>query len=184
MDKKTKEALDAIGKIKSPDDVIYEIFRTEKRSGWFHFWDIVFDVIPSTTTKLLYDKVMYLLASEKSGKIIEVENGHITNIIEIPDWTSDKKVKFKKIMIDNYIYKKLKKLRNELRDGLMKAGKVFVLVLDSSVISRLRHPNGDTVRIALPDFSYYFICILTFSSPSIPFCDYICLLPKTSEIHY
>ena len=110
MDKKTKEALDAIGKIKSPDDVIYEIFRTEKRSGWFHFWDIVFDVIPSTTTKLLYDKVMYLLASDKSGKIIEVENGHITNTIKINDWTSDNKVKFKKIMIDNYIYKKFKKI--------------------------------------------------------------------------
>ena len=39
---------------------------------------------------------MYLLASEKSGKIIEVENGHITNQSEIPDWTIDKKVKFKK----------------------------------------------------------------------------------------
>ena len=110
MDKKTKEALDAIEKIKSQDDIIYEIFRTEKRSGWFHFWDIIFDVIPSTTTKLLYNKVMYLLASEKSGKIIEVENGHITNIIEIPDWTSDKKAKFNKIMIDNYIYKKFKKI--------------------------------------------------------------------------
>jgi len=110
MDKKTKEALDAIEKIKSQDDIIYEIFRTEKRSGWFHFWDIVFDVIPSTTTKLLYNKVMYLLASEKSGKIIEVENGHITNTIEIPDWTSDKKAKFNKVMIDNYIYKKFKKI--------------------------------------------------------------------------
>ena len=110
LDRKTKEALDAIGKIKSPDDVIYEIFRTEKRSGWFHFWDIVFDAIPSTTTKLLYNKVMYLLASEKSGKIIEVENGHLTNLIEITDWTSDNKMKFNKIMIDNYIYKKFKKI--------------------------------------------------------------------------
>ena len=91
MATKTREALDAIDKIKSPDDIIYEVFRTEKRSGWFHFWDIVFDVIPSTTTKLMYDKVMYLIASEKSGKIIEVENGNITNITDVPDWTSDKK---------------------------------------------------------------------------------------------
>ena len=53
MDRKTSEALDAIGKIKLPDDIIYEIFRTEIRSGWFHFWDIVLDVIPSTTTKLM-----------------------------------------------------------------------------------------------------------------------------------
>ena len=110
MDRKTREALDAIEKIKSPDDIIYEVCRTEKRSGWFHFWDIVFDVIPSTTTKLLYDKVMYLLASEKSGKIIEVENGNITNITDVPDWTSYKKVNFKKVIIDNYIYKKFKKI--------------------------------------------------------------------------
>ena len=110
MDRKTREALDAIEKIKLSDDIIYEIFRTEKRSGWFHFWDIVFDVIPSTTTKLLYDKVMYLLASENRGQIIEVENGNITNIIEIPNWTNDKKVKFKKVIIDNYVYKKFKKI--------------------------------------------------------------------------
>ena len=77
MDKKTREALDAINKVKSSDDIIYEVFRSEKRSGWFHFWDTIFDVIPSTTTKLLNNKVMYLLASEKSGKIIEVENGTI-----------------------------------------------------------------------------------------------------------
>ncbi len=110
MDRKTREALDSIEKIKLSDDIIYEIFRTEKRSGWFHFWDIVFDVIPSTTTKLIYDKVMYLLASEKRGQIVEVENGNITNIIEIPNWTNDKKVKFKKVTIDNYIYKKYRKI--------------------------------------------------------------------------
>ena len=73
MDRKTREALDAIEKIKLSDDIIYEIFRTEKRSGWFHFWDIVFDVIPSTTTKLLYDKVMYLLASENRGKLLKLK---------------------------------------------------------------------------------------------------------------
>jgi hypothetical protein len=110
MDRKTREALDAIEKIKLSDDITYEIFRTGKRSGWFHFWDIVFDVIPSTTTKLMYDKVMYLLASEKRGKIVEIENGNITNTIEIPNWTNDKKVKFKKVTIDNYVYKKYKKI--------------------------------------------------------------------------
>ena len=110
VDRKTKEAIEAIEKLKSQDDIIYEIFRTEKRSGWFHFWDIVLDVIPSTTTKLLYDKVMYLLASEKNGRIIQVENGSITNIIEIPNWNSGEKTKFKKITIDNYVYKKFKKI--------------------------------------------------------------------------
>ena len=53
---------------------------------------------------------MYLLASEKRGQIVEVENGNITNIIEIPNWTNDKKVKFKKVTIDNYIYKKYRKI--------------------------------------------------------------------------
>ncbi|MBM4763212.1 hypothetical protein [Bacillus sp. B15-48] len=110
MDTKTREALDAIEKIKSADDIIYEVFRTEKKTGWFHFWDIVFDVIPSTTTKLLYDKVMFLLASEKSGKIIEVKNGNIINITDVPNWTSDTKENFKKVIIDNYIYKKFKKI--------------------------------------------------------------------------
>lgn len=33
MESKTKEALSAIEKIKLPDDIIYEIIRTEKRSG-------------------------------------------------------------------------------------------------------------------------------------------------------
>lgn len=110
MDKKTSEAVDAIKGMKSPDDIIYEVFRTEKRSGWFHFWDIVFDLIPSTTTKLMYDKVMYLLASEKSGKIIEIENGNIKKITEIPEWTSDKKDKFNKVILGNYVYKKYRKI--------------------------------------------------------------------------
>lgn len=110
MDQKTREALNVLEKIKSPGDIIYEIFRTEKRSGWFHFWDIIFDIIPSTTTKLLYNKVMYLLASDKSGKIIEVQNGKITNITTVPNWTSDKKTNFKKVTIDNYIYKKFKEI--------------------------------------------------------------------------
>ena len=36
LHRKTKEALDAIGKLNSPYDVIHEIFNL-KRSGWFHF---------------------------------------------------------------------------------------------------------------------------------------------------
>jgi len=110
VDKKTRGAIEEIKKIKSPDDIIYEVFRSEKRSGWFHFWDIVFDVILSTTTKLFDNKVMYLLASENSGKIIEVKNGTITNIMEIPDWRSCKKENFRKVIIDNYIYRKFKKI--------------------------------------------------------------------------
>lgn len=89
MNRKTREALSAIEKIKSLGDVIYEVIRTEKRSAWFHFWDIVFDLIPSVTTTLLNDKVMYLLASDNKGQMIEVENGKITNIIEVTNWTSD-----------------------------------------------------------------------------------------------
>jgi hypothetical protein len=37
MDRKTRESLDAIEKIKSPDDIIYEIFRTEKGQDGFIF---------------------------------------------------------------------------------------------------------------------------------------------------
>ncbi|NMD72655.1 hypothetical protein HHO41_20675 [Bacillus sp. DNRA2] len=110
MDRKTRQILAEIEKIKSANDIVYEVFRTEKRSGWFYFWDIIFDVIPSTTTKLLYDKVMYLLASDKNGKIIEVQDGKITKITDIPNWTQDTKVNFKKIIIENNIYKKYRKL--------------------------------------------------------------------------
>ena len=110
MDRKTIEALDAIEKIKSPNDTIYEIIGKEKRSVWFHFWDIVLDCIPGVTRQLMTDKYLYLLASEKSGKIIEVENRNITKITNVPNWTSDKKVNFKKVIIDNYIYKKFKKI--------------------------------------------------------------------------
>ena len=52
---------------------------------------------------------MYLLAPGKKGKIIEIENGIISNITEVPNWTSDKKVKFTKVIIDNYLYKKFLK---------------------------------------------------------------------------
>ena len=110
MDRKTSEALTAIEKIKSPDDIIYEVVRTEKRSAWFHFWDAVNDLIPSLITKLFYDKVMYLLASDNRGQIVEVENGEITNIIEVPGWTGEQKEKFKKVVIGNYIYKKYRKI--------------------------------------------------------------------------
>ena len=110
MDKKTREALDAIEKVKSPDDIIYEIIRKEKRSVWFHFWDIVLDCIPGVTMQLMTDKYLYLLASEKSGKIIEVENGNITNTTDVPDWTNDKKVNFNKVFIDKYVYKKYRKI--------------------------------------------------------------------------
>lgn len=110
MDRKTIEILAEIEKIKSPNDIVYEVIRTEKRSGWFYFWDIVFDLIPSTTTKLLYDKAMYLLASDKSGKMIEIQNGKITKITDIPNWTHNKKLNFNKIIIENYIYKKYRKL--------------------------------------------------------------------------
>lgn len=110
MDRKTREALDAIEKIKAPGDTIYEISRKEKKSAGFVLWDMLFDNILSTSNSLMKDKVMYLLASEKSGKILEIEHGKITNTVEIPSWTSEQKDHFKKVIIDNYVYKKFRKL--------------------------------------------------------------------------
>ncbi|MDQ0231659.1 hypothetical protein [Metabacillus malikii] len=110
MDKKTRQALEAIEKVKSPGDVVYEVFRTEKKSGMFQFLNILFESIPSASSSLMNDKVMYLLASEKSGKILEIENGVIRNTTEVPNWTSDQKDKFKKVTIDNHVYKKFKKI--------------------------------------------------------------------------
>lgn len=53
---------------------------------------------------------MYLLASESRGQIIEIEHGKITNELEVPHWTSDKKENFKKVTIDQYVYKKYKRI--------------------------------------------------------------------------
>lgn len=110
MDKQTREALHAIEKIKSPGDVVYEVLRKEKKSGLSEVWNLLFESLPSATNSLMKDKVMYLLASEKNGKIIEVKNGRIGHMEEVPNWTSDQKDNFKKVTIDNYVYKKFKKL--------------------------------------------------------------------------
>jgi hypothetical protein len=110
MDRKTSEALNAIEKIKAPSDVIYEISRKEKKSGWYVLVDMLFDNLLSTSNSLMKDKVMFLVASEKSGKIVEIENGSIRTTVEVPGWTSDKKENFTKVIIDNYVYKKFRKI--------------------------------------------------------------------------
>ena len=110
MDKKTKDALEVIEKIMSKNDVVYEVFRSEKKSGLFYFWDIIFESTLSMTNSIKNDKVMYLLAAEKSGKLLEVENGNIKNIIEVPNWTRNNKENFKKVIIEDYVYKKFRRL--------------------------------------------------------------------------
>lgn len=110
MDKKTIEALEAIEKIKKSDDIVYEIARKEKKSGLFHFMDFWFEGILSTGNSLMKDKVMYLIASEDNGKIVEIENGKIINTLEVPDWKSEMKETFKKVVIGDYVYKKFRRI--------------------------------------------------------------------------
>ena len=110
MDKKTIEALEAIEKIKKSDDIVYEIARKEKKSGLFHFMDFWVEGILSTGNSLMKDKVMYLIASEDNGKIVEIENGKIINTLEVPDWKSEMKETFKKVVIDDYVYKKFRRI--------------------------------------------------------------------------
>lgn len=68
------------------------------------------DMIPSITNSLLNDKTMFLIASEKSGKIVEIAHGKVVNSLEVPNWTSEMKDNFKKVVIQDYIYKKYRKL--------------------------------------------------------------------------
>lgn len=49
MDKKTKEALDVIERIKLPNGVIYEVIGKEKRSTLFSFWNIILDSVRYVT---------------------------------------------------------------------------------------------------------------------------------------
>src|SRR5690625_1049608 len=104
-----------LAKIKQPDDIIYEVYRTEKRSGWFHFWDFIMDMLFDTTTplaneKMTDSKILYLVAADNNGQIVEIKNGHITQTIEVPGWTSRHKHKFKRIVIEKHVYRKVKKL--------------------------------------------------------------------------
>ncbi|WP_342463253.1 hypothetical protein NST62_06895 [Ureibacillus sp. FSL K6-8385] len=84
MDRKTKEALDIIEKIKSSDDYVYELIRKPKRSGWFHFWDMMFDLVPSLADSLKNNKTVYLIASDSKGEIVEIEQGNIVNTVSVP----------------------------------------------------------------------------------------------------
>lgn len=67
------------GKKLSPNDVIYELFRSEKKSFLFHLWDMIFDTILSTKQQLFEDKVIYPVASDTRGQLIEIENGKIVS---------------------------------------------------------------------------------------------------------
>lgn len=108
MDLITRQSLE---KIKHDDEIIYEVFKSKKSKGRLNFLgiivDLLFDFLPFEVNNR---EVVYLLASTKRGRIIDVYNGNISSIVEVPRWTSDKKDNFKKVTIDNYIYKKFKKI--------------------------------------------------------------------------
>lgn len=105
MDKKTKEALDLIEKIKEPNDFVYGIIRKEKKSRLYHLFDFMLDLIPSTVDPIINDKTM-LIASEKNGTIVEISHGKIVSNLDVPNWINNRKDNFKKVVIQNYIYKK------------------------------------------------------------------------------
>lgn len=96
--------------ITQPNDIIFEVFKKPKRSFIFHVWDTLFDLVPGVTDSLLNDKVVYLIASENSGKFIEIDNNRIVNETIIPDWSPAMKSSFKKMTIDNVVYKKYRKV--------------------------------------------------------------------------
>ncbi|MER2000447.1 MAG: hypothetical protein ABS882_11780, partial [Lysinibacillus sp.] len=93
-----------------PTDIIYEVFKKPKRSFVFHIWDTLFDLLPGVTDSLLNDKVVYLIASENSGKFIEIDNNRIVYETIIPNWSPTMKNSFKKITINNFVYKKYRKI--------------------------------------------------------------------------
>lgn len=111
MRKKTKDVLAAIEKLKERNDVVYEVFRKERKSGWWHFWDIILDSALSFYQDLTGNKVFYLLASDDKGTILDIKNGKIVEEISVPDWSKEQKHHFKKAVIGDYVYKKFRKLK-------------------------------------------------------------------------
>lgn len=93
-----------------PTDNIFEVFKIPKRSFIFHVFDAFLDLIPGVTDSLLNSKVIYLIASENSGKFIEINNNEIVNETIIPNWSPTMKNSFKKITINNFVYKKYRKV--------------------------------------------------------------------------
>ncbi|MBO1003864.1 hypothetical protein [Pseudogracilibacillus auburnensis] len=110
MNKKTKEALDAMEHLRTPGDVVYVVMKRQKRSFLFHLWDtFIADTILSTVSDMKF-KMMFLLATDEEGKLIEVKNGTISEMMNVPNWRYDDKEHFKKVTIENFMYKKVEKL--------------------------------------------------------------------------
>ncbi len=102
--------LNIIKNYANSDDIIYEVFQSKKKSFIFHIWDMIFEDLLSSASAIHNHAMLYLIASETEGKLIEVKNGTVIKSVSIPDWTSDQKYHFKKVVLDRYVYKKYRQV--------------------------------------------------------------------------
>ena len=110
MDKETRKAMAIVSKTKTNDDYVYVLKKKEIRTGWSLVWYTIYHLIPSISNPILLEEKIYLLASQKRGKIIEAENGEIVYRFNVPNWQPDQKENFENVIIGNFFYKKIKKL--------------------------------------------------------------------------
>lgn len=103
------EALELLQPFKTNEDVVYEMIKRKKRS---FITNVITTILPELYTGdlLVNDKIVYLIANKKEGKIIEFNDKKVSNITNIPNWVlGDKKPKYKTIL-DGYMYLRLTKI--------------------------------------------------------------------------
>lgn len=99
--------LNILEKMKTSDeDIIYEVVREDYRNLFEVFKDFFKRIFSSKPNEQNNPKIIYLIASDKEGRFVEIENGVIVDIMHIIEWTCDLKNNFKKVIIEDYTYKK------------------------------------------------------------------------------
>ena len=90
-------------------DVVYEVLKKPKQSLLFHLWDKMSHLVPHVVDAL-YERDIFLIASEHSGKFVEIEDGKVVKQTIIPNWKPKLKHHFTSIALDGYVYKKYREL--------------------------------------------------------------------------
>lgn len=109
MNSQTKKMLKRIEPlISSEKTVIYEGFQNKKRSLILHLWDMIFDELLSLKD-IIDHRLYYLIASNDEGILVKISQNEIEETITIPHWSSDQRDNFKKVVIDQHIYRNVSK---------------------------------------------------------------------------
>lgn len=90
-------------------DVIYKVLKKPKHSKLFRLWDRLTQFVPHVMDAL-DERDIFLIASEHSGKFVEVQDGKVIKQTIIPNWTQAMKHEFTTLTLGGYVYKKYREL--------------------------------------------------------------------------